>query len=96
MLGRTHDRAALKHVKPFLDDKRPADFSSLNRFSSQLPALRVCDKALEAALMLLDGDASAMYLQFENDGTQFKMVVEKTTKKRDELIAKVKKRIGEN
>jgi hypothetical protein len=46
--------------------------------------------------MLLDGDASPMYPQFENDGTQFKMVVEKTTKQRDELIAKVKKRIGEN
>lgn len=58
--------------------------------------MRVCDRALEAALMLLDGDASPMYPQFENDGTQFKMVVEKTTKQRDELIAKVKKRIGEN
>ena len=88
-------------MKPFLDDKRHAVFTSASRASlasssSKLPASRVCDYALEAALMLLDGDASAMYPQFKNDGTQFEMVLEKTAKKRDELIAKVKKRIGEN
>ena len=96
MLGRTHDRAAVKHVKPFLDDKGHVPVESLAVSATQIPPLRVCDRALEAALMLLDGDASAMYPQFENDGTQFKMVVEQTTKQRDELIAKVKKRIGEN
>lgn len=95
-LGRTHDRAALKHVKPFLDDKRHAVFESLSRFSTQLPALRVCDYALEAALMLLDGDASPMYARFKNDGTAWVAVQKKTTKRRDELIAKVKKRIGKN
>ena len=42
--------------------------------------------------MLLDGDASAMYPQFKNDGTRW----EATTKRRDELIAQVKKRIGDN
>ena len=96
MLGRTHDRDAVKHVKPFLDDKGHVPVESLARSATEIPPLRVCDRALEAALMLLDGDASAMYPQFENDGTQFKMVVEKTTKKRDELIDKVKERIGEN
>jgi len=95
-LGQTYDRAALKHVKPFLDDKRPAPVESLARFATHVPAFRVCDEALEAALLLLDGDASPMYPQFENDGTQFEMVVEKTAKKRDELIAKIKMRIGEN
>jgi hypothetical protein len=96
MLGRTHDRAALKHVKPFLDDKRPAPVESSAKFATRVPAFRVCDRALEAALMLLDGDASPMYPQLENDGTQFEMVVEETTKKRDELIVKVKKRVGED
>jgi hypothetical protein len=96
MLGRIHDRAALKHVKPFLEDKRPAPVESLARFATHVPAFRVCDEALEAALLLLDGDASPMYPQCENDGTQFEMVVERTAKKRDELIAKVTMRIGEN
>ncbi|MCL4201373.1 MAG: hypothetical protein KJ000_02680 [Pirellulaceae bacterium] len=96
-LGRTHDRAAAKHVKRLLDDKRPVGVESVSPiFLTRLPAFRVCDEALEAVLMLLDSDASAMYPEFENDGKTFEAIYEKIAEERDELIAKVKKRISEN
>ena len=96
MLGRTHDGAAVKHLKPLLDDKRSAPVESASPvFLTVLPAIRVCDEALEAALLLLDGDATAMYPQIENDGTQFQALVEKTSKQRDALIVQVKQRIGQ-
>ncbi|MCA9271127.1 MAG: hypothetical protein KDA41_21745, partial [Planctomycetales bacterium] len=93
-LGRTHDRAAVKHVKPLLDDKRPAPVESISPSRlKKLPPFRICDVALDTALVLLDGDAGAMYRPLDVEGLDFAAIVNQAAAQRDLLIAKVKSRI---
>lgn len=95
MLGRTHDSAALKHLKPLLDDKNSVPIDSVAVFTTEFPLFRVCDVALEAALMLLDGDAGAIHPNLGSGRKRLESIVEKVSKHRDELIVKVKKRIDD-